>query len=98
MSAVFWNRVLSLLVAAVSVWFMTSFGEVNGGVGRLLGVMIIAMVCIWFGEEVGEYTGFFRGHSITTKTPGCMVVAVGWIFLIVISLIGVLMINGKWAE
>lgn len=93
MSATFWNRVLSLGVAGLAVWLMYSRVEHPSAAGRLAGVMIIALICIWFGEQVGEFTGFFRGHHISTTTPGCLVVVVGWLLLVVASFIGLFVLD-----
>ena len=46
---------------------------------------IIALALIWFGEEIGDYTGGFhrigRPH-ITKKSPGALVSQFGWLLLV----------------
>lgn len=44
--------------------------------------LIFPLACIWFGDYLGQYTGFMRGHYVSQQTPGCLVVAGGWFFLI----------------
>ena len=40
---------------------------------------------IWFGDELGEYTGPVSRGYITQKSPGCLVKLLGWIFLVAIT-------------
>jgi hypothetical protein len=43
----------------------------------------IAVVLIWFPEEVDEYTLglWYAGYKIETHTPAWMIAAVGWLLL-----------------
>lgn len=41
----------------------------------------ICFVLIWFGDDLGAYTGYARGWKVT-PTPGFMIRIAGWIFLI----------------
>jgi len=95
MSATYLNRLFSLAIASLSVWLMYSRVESGAAVNRLVGVMLIAMICIWFGEQVGEFKGFFRGHYVSTTTPGCLVIAVGWMLLILTSVIGLFVLDDQ---
>jgi hypothetical protein len=54
--------------------------------GILLGLVwvLLALACIWFGDEIGAYKGKLpRLHRIDVTSPGCMVRLVGWLFLLI---------------
>ena len=40
--------------------------------------LLLAMACIWFPEEMGNFTGVMRYHSITSSSPPFLVCALGW--------------------
>ncbi len=51
----------------------------------ILCVLIVALAMIWFGEEIGEYTGGFHrigSPYITKKSPGALVSLFGWMLLL----------------
>jgi hypothetical protein len=37
---------------------------------------------IWFPEEIGSVTGYFRSGYVKTQTPGIMITIKGWLFLV----------------
>lgn len=75
---------IAYLVAA----YLTADGETTFKVGLFL---ILPLACIWFGEAMGGYTGIGMGRgAITTKTPGCLVTAGGWLLLLIPAIIGLI--------
>ncbi len=58
----------------------------SGGAALILQALIylaFPFACIWFGDEIGSYTGILsRGPAITQATPGCIVRAAGWVMLL----------------
>ena len=75
-----WNRVLSLLVCLAYligslVWGGSDFWLI------LLAYLIIPIVCIWFSEEVGGFTGIAHGIFISSPTPGIFILIIGWVLL-----------------
>ena len=49
----------------------------------LVGVaLFFPLVCIWFGDELGDYVGTLPGPAINRTTPGWMVELGGWILLL----------------
>ena len=71
---------------SISFSYILYFYLTGGTVGiiRILGALVLALACIFFGEEMGGYIGPSGGqtHEITRKTPGCIVTYLGWIFLL----------------
>ncbi|MGB7054891.1 MAG: hypothetical protein WBE28_06190 [bacterium] len=49
-----------------------------------MALLIIALALIWFGDEIGDYTGGFHRIGrpyITKKSPGALVSLFGWLLL-----------------
>jgi hypothetical protein len=72
-----------------------------GGLGLFLvtmALLIIALVLIWFGEEIGDYTGGFHRIGrpyITKKSPGALVLLFGWLLLALPIILLVLKLTQK---
>lgn len=50
---------------------------------QLMIYLLFPLACIWFGEEMGNYTGFsgpFR-PPITRRSPGSVIQLLGWLML-----------------
>jgi hypothetical protein len=76
-----WNRVLSVILAAiyVVVAFVTSGGE-DGF--RVLLAVLLPLACIWFGDAMGGFTGPAGTIGITAASPGLIVCILGWVILL----------------
>jgi hypothetical protein len=85
------DRVLSLVIAAgYLIGYAVMMFSQPQGTGRpgppALGVIAIAiflllvLALIWFGDELGQYTGPVSRGYIDRKSPGCMVKFMGWLF------------------
>jgi hypothetical protein len=76
------NKILSGLVAVAYLAFayFTDGGETTFRFGMFL---ILPMACIWSGDSMGDYVGgTMRGQYISSTTPGCLVIAGGWLVLL----------------
>jgi hypothetical protein len=62
------NRTLSL---AVYVGYLVTAYHYSGGLltVKIAIALLLAMACIWFPEELGQYTGIMHYHAITSPTP-----------------------------
>ncbi|UCH33572.1 MAG: hypothetical protein JSV65_13510 [Armatimonadota bacterium] len=75
------DKVISLVIAA---GYLTA-AAVSGGGAEVLRTALwvgLALALIWFGDELGEYTGLMRGHAVTSTSPGALVRFFGWVFLL----------------
>ncbi len=83
MNATLINRSLSLIIGTIHIGCAASQHGFNQGF-LFYSIVIIALVCmIWFGDAIGEFSGYFIGHSVVnTQTPGWMVCFMGWLFLV----------------
>jgi len=59
---------------------------------RLLLFLMLPLACIWFGDEMGRWTGTIRLHLVTSESPGCLVRFMGWILLLLPAIIGIISI------
>ena len=76
------SRTLSALVA--SGYLIASFLSSRPEVGlRMIVFLLFPLALIWFGEELGEFTGNWGGHYIDEKSPGWLLSVLGWVLLLV---------------
>ena len=84
------SRILSAIIAIayLAPAYFTDGGETAFRVGMFL---ILPIACIWFGDAMGDYVGgTIRGQYISSTTPGCLVVAGGWLLLILPAIVGLI--------
>lgn len=91
------SRVISLVIAAgyVSVVAFAP-GDISiqrriGTVLSVAGYLLIPLLCIWFGDEMGNYAGVLPGPNKTT--PGCFITVGGWVLLFLPLILIVVMAN-----
>ncbi len=80
------GRALSLVIAAV---YLVVGALSADSIAKLLasllfvgGALLLPLLCIWFGDEVGEYMGTFPGPAINRTSPAWMVKLGGWVLLL----------------
>ena len=83
------NRGLSLLIATAYVVAALLYGH-GPDVLKVAMFLLLPMACIWFPEELGDYTGVMRGHLITSSTPAFLVCAAGWLLLVVVPIVAMI--------
>ena len=82
------SRFFSLVIAAGYlgiVLFMPGHRSIPGRLGSVLavaGYLLIPLLCIWFGDEMGNYVGTLPGPAMNKPTPGCLVRVGGWVLLL----------------
>jgi hypothetical protein len=42
----------------------------------------LPLAFIWFPDEIGSVTGYFRTGYVNVQTPGIMISIMGWFFLV----------------
>jgi len=74
-------KILFGLVAAG--YLVSAFSLLGPGAGsRVLIFLLLPMSCIWFSEELGEFTGHWGMDHIDKKSPGWAVALSGWVLLL----------------
>jgi hypothetical protein len=82
------SRFVSLVIAVgylSLVLFMPGHPSIPGRLGTVLIVaayLLLPLLCIWFGDEMGSYIGTLPGPAINKPTPGCLVRIGGWVLLL----------------
>ena len=87
------NRLLSLLVLVGYVVTAVHYGVVSALIRAAL-PLLLATACIWFPEELGDFTGVVHYHVITSRTPGLLVRITGWLVLILVPVTIVFLASG----
>ena len=93
------SRFISLLIAAGYLsFFLFAPGHIStqrriGTVLAVTGYLFISLLCIWFGDEMGNYTGTLPGPAINKATPGCLVKVAGWVLLFLPIIVLLIMAN-----
>ena len=49
--------------------------------------LLFPLLCIWFGDLMGGYTGYLMSHPIDSPTPGVIIAFMGWFFLIGVPIV-----------
>ena len=84
------SRILSIVFALgyLTIALISGDPEI---IFRVAMFLILPLACIWFGDEMGQYTGvaFGRG-AITSETSGGFVVFGGWLLLVVPIVIAII--------
>ena len=78
----YWSCRASLVIAAVYV--IISIFTWNGTIVLIsYGLVLFGLACIWYGDDIGQYTDFGGGTpAITKSTPGVFIVVFGWVVLV----------------
>jgi len=83
------SRLLSLVVAGIYILIAYFGGRAVEGFTGILGIsLILGLLCIWFGDELGGMVGYLGHGRITSRTPGEIVRFVGWLLLALLPIIG----------
>ena len=94
-----WSRALSLLIAiiylAIGLFVTDSPRDVLIVLLVIPAVLLIPLVCIWFGDEVGDYIGALPGPAVTKRSPGWLVTVFGWVLLLLPAILGLVQLVGN---
>ncbi len=90
-----WNRILSgvLATAYIVLAFVVAGGEACFKIAIFL---ILPLACVWFSDEMGDYIGQSGSGYITERSPGILVLILGWLLLfmpIICAVVAVLNIS-----
>ncbi len=44
--------------------------------------LLFPLAFIWFPEDIGNLTGYFRTGYVNVQTPGSIISFLGWLFLV----------------
>lgn len=81
------GKVLSAIIAIVYLGVACA-SEGAEAVIVCIVYLALPLACIWFSEEMGEFTGIARGHLVTSTSSGCAVAGMGWVLLLLPVAVG----------
>jgi len=77
------SKIASLVIATIYVIAAPVSGAPIDAIAAVCVALLLPLALIWFPDEIGGFTGYMgRGGNITTESPGCLVAAAGWFFLV----------------
>ncbi len=85
------GRILSLVVAICYAIFAIKHSGVVGL--EWCAGLLLPLAFIWFPEQIGNVTGYFRTGYVNEQTPAIMISAIGWFFLVGLPLLLYLIIK-----
>ena len=71
---------LSLLIAIGYVVLAVMAGGLEGL--KLSIALLLPLALIWFPEEIGNVTGYYKTGYVNVQTPGIIVSFIGWFILV----------------
>jgi len=74
------SKILSLGIALS----YTAFALYKGGAPYWISCLglLLPLALVWFPEEIGELTGYYKTGYVNVQTPGVIVSFMGWLLLV----------------
>lgn len=74
------NRLISAIIGII---YLITATYLKGGMGffGILKFLILPLGCIWYGEDLGNYTGSILSQGISRPSSGRIVIFAGWLLL-----------------
>ena len=84
------SRIISGVIAII--YLIGAYRGAGGETAFKAGIsLILPLACIWFSEEIGNYSGsIMRGGGPVTRSPGWLVAAIGWLILFLPGILALL--------
>jgi len=88
------SRILSLIVAGL--YLLVPFIAYLGGDKKILMVLLgmlaflaLPLVCIWYGDEMGQWVGVMRLQVVGSPSPGWAIRFMSWVLLLLPIILGI---------
>jgi hypothetical protein len=74
------GKIISLLIA---IGYVSLAYTHEGATGlKYSALLLLPLAFIWFPDEIGSVTGYFRTGYVNVQTPAIMISIMGWFFLV----------------
>jgi len=74
------SKIISGVIALTYIIFaFVEEGAIEAGKFGMC--LILPLACIWFSEDMGNFTGSYINGPMT-RSPGCLVAVFGWLLLL----------------
>lgn len=88
------SQVVSILIALICASIAYFYGQ-PGALPVTLLVIVLPLGCIWYGQEIGSFTGKpVQGEVRSESLIGTLVVFAGWVMLIA-ALLGLILFTRR---
>lgn len=74
------GKILALVIAVGYAIFAFRIQGMSGL--KCSAGILFPLSFIWFPDEIGSLTGYFRSGYVNVQTPGIMISFLGWFFLV----------------
>jgi hypothetical protein len=74
------GKLLSLLIAIVYAVLAVKAGGWHGL--KYSTSLLLPLALIWFPEEIGGLTGYYKSGYVNVETPGIIISVLGWFILV----------------
>jgi len=74
------GKILGLLIAIGYTVLAVRAGGMFGL--KCSAALLLPLAFIWFPEEIGGLTGYFRSGYVNVQTPAIIISVMGWFFLV----------------
>ncbi|SPE63283.1 hypothetical protein SBV1_960008 [Verrucomicrobia bacterium] len=74
------GKLLSLLIAIAYAVVAIKYNGIAGAKWSL--GLLLPLALIWFPEELGSLTGYYKSGYVNVQTPGPIVAFIGWFILV----------------
>ena len=91
------HRALSLCVVAGYTAVAVHYG-LGTSVLKLAIPILLAVACIWFPDELGDFTGVVHYRAITAPSPTGLLRVIGWLVLLTAPLVAILLARASAAD
>jgi len=79
------GRILSLVIAII--YAAVAIGVGGAGYWEWSLTLLLPLALIWFPEEIGGLTGYYKTGYVNVQTPGPIVSFLGWFILVGLPLL-----------
>jgi hypothetical protein len=77
------GKILGLLVVVgYATLTIISSGGFSADALKCCAALLLPLAFIWFPDEIGSFTGYFKSGYVNVETPPIMISIMGWFFLI----------------
>lgn len=74
------GRILSLVIAVI--YASVAIGLGGFGYWKWSLTLLLPLALIWFPEEIGSLTGYYKTGYVNVQTPGAIISLIGWFILV----------------
>jgi hypothetical protein len=79
------GKILSLLISISYAVLAVKVGGMDGL--KYSASLLLPLALIWFPEDIGSLTGYYKSGYVNVQTPAIIVSCIGWFILVGVPII-----------